>query len=339
MTKLSRELKAVTFDPASTPQILCDHDKISYPCKEPDVPNVDGLFNFQRWYSNTPLIYKPNFNSKYFSYGGYWFHWSTNQRTTISGRGYDRVIVIRCFGRSTQPIKNLLSDIKGFTHTQGNAKTEVYRSSVKSTALDHQWLRQSVRPSRLMHTICLDQQQKTTIVRDINEYLQPATASWYAERGIPYRRGYLFHGPPGTGKTSLSFALAGVFGLSIYCISLGERTLTEADLAALFDNLPERCIVLLEDIDSAGVRRDADNVITSVPDLDPVSGDDRDAGSLAKTKITKHQRGMISLAGLLNIIDGVASKEVGLYPFHVKRRLLTSNLRTGTSTYYDDKLS
>jgi chaperone BCS1 len=339
MTKLSRELKAVTFDPASTSQILFNHDKISYPCNEPDVTNEDGLFNFQKWYSNNPLIYKPNFNSKYFSYGGCWFHWSTNQRTTISGRGYDRVIVLRCFGRSTTPIKNLLSDIKGSTLTQGNAKTEVYRSSVKSSAPDHQWLRQSVRPSRPMHTVCLDEDQKTTIVRDINEYLQPATASWYAERGIPYRRGYLFYGPPGTGKTSLSFAIAGVFGLSIYCISLGERTLTEADLATLFDNLPERCIVLLEDIDSAGVRRDADKVIMSVPDSYSDSGDDEDAGSLIKTKVTKHQRGRISLAGLLNIIDGVASKEVGFYPYHVERQLLTSNLRAGTSTYYDNKLS
>ena len=26
---------------------------------------------------------------------------------------------------------------------------------------------------------------------------------WYAERGIPYRRGYLLHGAPGSGKTSL----------------------------------------------------------------------------------------------------------------------------------------
>ena len=34
----------------------------------------------------------------------------------------------------------------------------------------------------------------------------------YASRGIPLRRGYLFWGPPGTGKSSLSFSLAGLFG-------------------------------------------------------------------------------------------------------------------------------
>jgi len=37
---------------------------------------------------------------------------------------------------------------------------------------------------------------------------------------------------------------------------LSERELGESDLASLFSLLPNRCIVLLEDIDSAGIRRE-----------------------------------------------------------------------------------
>lgn len=104
-----------------------------------------------------------------------------------------------------------------------------------------------------MSTVILAADQKAAIIKDVNEFLHPSSAGWYARRGIPYRRGYLFHGPPGTGKTSLSFALAGLFGLDVYAVSLQEPGLTEGDLMLLFNGLPRRCIVLLEDVDAAGL--------------------------------------------------------------------------------------
>ncbi|KAJ4307342.1 hypothetical protein N0V88_000725 [Collariella sp. IMI 366227] len=142
------------------------------------------------------------------------------------------------------------------------------------------------RPVRPMTTVVLDNKQKARVISDMEEFLLSGTARFYSNRGIPLRRGYLFHGPPGTGKTSLSFALAGVFGLDIYVISLSEHTLTDDDLLSLFLALPRRCIVLLEDIDTAGLKRDED------PAADSSNGKPR-----------------ISLSGLLNAIDGVASQE------------------------------
>jgi len=81
-----------------------------------------------------------------------------------------------------------------------------------------------------MDTISLDETQKSIIIDDLKTYLHPDTARWYGSRGIPYRRGYLFHGPPGTGKTSLSIASAGSFDLNIYCVPLSSCDLTEADM-------------------------------------------------------------------------------------------------------------
>lgn len=183
-----------------------------------------------------------------------------------------------------------------------------------------------------METVVLDHARKREVLSDINEYLHPATPRWYANRGIPYRRGYLFHGPPGTGKTSLSFALAGVFGLDIYVISLLEPTLTEEDLGQLFNALPRRCVVLLEDIDTAGLLRPDKTAEDAAAETDDDKSEDNDDDATSKAvkaakaseagvadlvkalkkaneSTEEDKKKGISLSGLLNAIDGVASHE------------------------------
>jgi hypothetical protein len=55
-----------------------------------------------------------------------------------------------------------------------------------------------------MSTIILDKKTKDRLLQDINDYLRPNTRKWYLDHGVPYRRGYLFSGAPGTGKAPLS---------------------------------------------------------------------------------------------------------------------------------------
>lgn len=81
------------------------------------------------------------------------------------------------------------------------------------------WATHATRPARQLDTVILDSKQKQALIRDVNCYLSPASREWYETRGIPLRRGYLFHGPPGTGKSSLSFCLASIFGRMLHCLS------------------------------------------------------------------------------------------------------------------------
>ncbi|KAG0646419.1 putative chaperone BCS1-B [Hyphodiscus hymeniophilus] len=239
------------------------------------------------------------------------------------------VLTLSCFGRSTEPIKTLIQHAKAHFHLGHNAKTIIKRPAAKDMRRfggRGSWVKIAERPCRPMKTVVLDEDRKMEVLADINEYLNPATARWYANRGIPYRRGYLFYGPPGTGKTSLTFALAGVFGLDIHVVSLLEPTLTEEELGMLFTNLPARCIVLLEDIDTAGLVRN--NEIEEEDETEKgrrgkgKSGKDNHGGDegLNVANLTKalkraneqseeEKKKGISLSGLLNIIDGVASHE------------------------------
>jgi chaperone BCS1 len=315
MTRVSRDLMAVT----KWVSAYEDSDE-EQNAKDEDVLDESGIFNYEKWASNIPPRYEPNFGSDKFWYAGRMFTFSRTKKEkprSIWNSSDTQFLVIQCVGRSTEPIKGLLNHIKRWTLTKEHKMTSVYRPAPKEERRDCAWDRQSCRPSRPMSTVSLDQEQKAKIVMDINEYLHPASARWYAARGIPYRRGYLFYGPPGTGKTSLSFALAGIFGLDIYCISLMEIGLTESDLNKLFTTLPRRCIVLLEDIDSAGLRRTDDapapvDASDSSSDGTP-SEDGVKVDALPKLPGAALQSGgiksLISLSGLLNAIDGAASHE------------------------------
>lgn len=318
MTKVSRDLKAVSKWVSNYQD---DEDELDD--DDFNVLDEKGIFNFEKWAGNIPPRYEPNYGSDRFYHEGRYFQFSREKKENQWSSDDDESLVIRCFGRSTQPIKDLLNHVKRWTLSKENKMTSVYRAPAEAHG-GRMWNRQSCRPSRPMHTVSLEQQQKAKIVKDINEYLHPVTARWYASRGIPYRRGYLFHGPPGTGKTSLSFALAGIFGLPVYCISLNEVGLTESDLGTLFSQLPRRCIVLLEDIDSAGLRRDdlptgeEETGLTS-PASEPADGSEEGLTKISKTDVfpkdpTKKKappatKSLISLSGLLNIIDGAASHE------------------------------
>ena len=284
--------------------------------------NIKWL-NFSNQEAKSQPRFTPAVGSHNFWHHGTYFQLKRREHTLFDDSGSGgattlkdkETMTLSCFGRSTEPIKALLSDAKAHYHRGHNVKTIIKRPAPKDMRRfggRGSWVKIAERPCRPLNTVVLDEERKMDVLADINEYLNPVTARWYANRGIPYRRGYLFYGPPGTGKSSLTFALAGVFGLDIHVVSLLEPTLTEEELGMLFTNLPARCIVLLEDIDTAGLMRN-----------DPESDEAKKKAELETTNtefnvasLTKalkkaneqseeERKKGISLSGLLNIIDGM----------------------------------
>ncbi|KIK01466.1 hypothetical protein K443DRAFT_564872 [Laccaria amethystina LaAM-08-1] len=158
------------------------------------------------------------------------------------------------------------------------------------------WRHIASRPKRPLKSIVLDPGVKDLLIDDARDFLE--SKSWYSARGIPFRRGYLLYGAPGSGKTSIIHSLAGELGLDVYVISLSRSGLDDTALSELISELPEKCIALMEDIDAAfsqTMNRDAQ---------EDIGQDKADQPPRPKQTTSK-----ISLSGLLNALDGVGAQE------------------------------
>merc|ERR1719336_1829101 len=88
------------------------------------------------------------------------------------------------------------------------------------------------------------------IHRDMAEFLSPETATWYETFGIPYKRSYLFHGVPGSGKTSLITALAGKLMRNVCFLSAHHPEFSDDAMKKAMEQLPKNAFLIMEDIDS-----------------------------------------------------------------------------------------
>ncbi|PSN64096.1 P-loop containing nucleoside triphosphate hydrolase protein [Corynespora cassiicola Philippines] len=147
----------------------------------------------------------------------------------------------------------------------------------------------TLKATRKLDTIDMDTTIKDKLVKDAEYYYSSECKDFFSQCGIPYRRGYLFYGPPGTGKTSFSAALAGHLGCNMYLINLASGDINDSRLHRMFLSLPRKCVVVIEDIDAAGI--------------------DREQDTETRPGKPRLKQTLVTLSGLLNAIDGNASAE------------------------------
>ncbi|KAI2941188.1 hypothetical protein CBS147322_9493 [Aspergillus niger] len=207
-----------------------------------------------------------------------------------TGRPWETITLTTLYSHR-HVFEDLFTEAHAYAAKSHEGKTSIYNSWGTEWKLFGQ-----PRRKRPLDSVVLDEGVKERIVEDVQDFV--GSGKWYHDRGIPYRRGYLLYGPPGTGKSSFIQALAGELDYDIAILNLSERGLTDDRLNHLLTIVPNRTLVLLEDVDAAFSNR------------------------RTQTDEDGYRGANVTFSGLLNALDGVASAEeriIFLTTNHVER--------------------
>lgn len=229
------------------------------------------------------IFFSPSRGSHYIMREGRWIRITREVETKIPSGGASSAVdsaaggfqrpsesfAFTGFGKSQALIKQLILEIVEFG-TQPNEGIRVYFSTYGY------WQCLGRRKMRSLESVILPTGLVESLLADAKEFLSKEL--WYREVGIPWHRGYLFHGVPGSGKTSIASALAGALGLDLYVLNIGGSQMNDEKLASLMSDVNAGSVIVMEDVDC------------TIPDRN--------------TEANK-----VTLSGLLNCLDGIMSRE------------------------------
>lgn len=294
-------------------------NNIDYTHETPIVLSVDKTLNNYITDENVCINKKiQNYKLKEIDYKNYKFeYWFSTKNITIpSERSKERenyIITIQTsvyYHTTTDIFDDFCKNcIKEYNNYQ-NCKTwtqNIY------TIENNSWKECVSNNKRNIDTIILKNGIKDKIKTDIELFLK--SENWYNERDISYTRGYLFHGPPGTGKTSMIKGIANHCKRHIHYLMLNSIT-SDQELISLLKNIEyKNSILVIEDIDcmtDVVKKRPPSDTPKRIETPKPVEADN------SKPSGHEQKKSQLTLSCLLNCLDG-------LFSAHGRIMIMTSN--------------
>lgn len=201
--------------------------------------------------------------------------WLTRTR---AGDNLNASVTVGFITRNKEVLDLFLTDMQP---GQVSNTVEVFGHSIRRG----EWVVLNNRPERTIDSVHVPKLVKDKILKDIASFYVSRT--WYENHGVVYKNTYMFFGEPGTGKSSLIFALASHFKKPIYLMTISGLN-QEAFLNQL-TTIPRGAFVVLEDIDA----------LSSLEER----SDDPDDMVIVKS---------LSLSSILNALDGIGSLDGNL---------------------------
>ena len=134
----------------------------------------------------------------------------------------------------------------------------IERGGKKDKEKSVEWDTVYIRTNKTRENTIYSEELDKQFFDDVDWYMENET--WFAERGVPYKRGYVLHGIPGTGKSTMAKIIANKYDLPIFMIDLSTID-TNSDLVRLVTEINyysrnEKYILLLEDVDRSKLLTD-----------------------------------------------------------------------------------
>jgi DNA polymerase III delta prime subunit len=178
--------------------------------------------------------------------------------------------VLEYFGKTRKPLEELYADIIHYgvnvIHDDSDSSVFVWESMGDWEFRKSLPKRKSVLPGETLELI----------IKDLQTFVD--SKEWYEQCGIPFRRGVLFTGLPGSGKTTTAMSIASMLGKNLYILPMEGQT--ESSINKAMSRVREGAVVLMEDIDIS---------------------------SYTQSRTTDSKDPSLNLRTLLNILDGAAT--------------------------------
>lgn len=225
--------------------------------------------------TNQDVVFVPGSGVHFFFYQGKLI-WLTYVREVIKNNGmstgqYDERMTIRVFPGNRKTLDDLVDSARREFQAVNNNKINIYSNRYDG------WDNTNFVAKRSLESVILSKSTEDELIQDVKKFI--ARKDHYIKLNVPWRRGYLLYGEPGNGKSSFVLALASELNYNVYTVSI-TSVVGDQQLAGLINQVRENSILLIEDVDSIGIKRGNAEGVTSG----------------------------VTLSGMLNAIDGVAAQ-------------------------------
>lgn len=236
--------------------------------------------------------------SHFFFYRGRPF-WMTRTQNQVQGATYGRInyeIKLTTIGRNRQVIIDLVNEFK---YIPPKNKVGIYQLGSNG------WDRTTDISQRQLESVVMERNLKDDIVGKIDEFLK--SRQWYYDKGLPYKITMLFHGIPGTGKTSIIKALASHFNLNLCQLHL--NSMSDLTFEKALTMAPKKSIIVIEDFATTAAVRAREEVVRKIEMVEnKTTGEDApvlEVGTGQPGGLNLLQG--LTLSGILNALDGVVA--------------------------------